>query len=451
MTLNQILISATAALCSFAIAASAQAASATQKSDTHTVIRSLLERQQQDVALFPQFQERFQHLLAADNVPGGIYAIVHRDRIVEVQPFGVRAAGSSEPVDGNTVFRIASVSKTFAGTLTSLLAQQGVVDLQAPVLNYVPDLSFKNPEFNHSLRVEHLVAQSTGVIPNAYDNLIEANMERQQILPHFKRINPMCTPGACYGYQNVLFSLIEDVVEERTGKTYTQLVEENLFAPLNMQHASFGLDAYLASTNKAAPHIRGRNGWFSREVGPHYYRYAAAAGVNASATDLAQWLIAQMGYAPDVLPTEAILASREKRIRTTRDLRRRSWRPFLNDAHYGLGWRVYEFLEHDLVYHGGWVQGFRAEIAYSPDYEIGLVVLMNAESSVMNEIAPMFWSHVIPLMQEEQWVPYRYANNIRLSEPKHFDTLDRATAETPQRKPLPFGEPQLIPSGVLTP
>ena len=56
----------------------------------------------------------------------------------------------------------------------------------------------------------------------------------------------MCTPGACYGYQNVLFSLIEDVVEQRTGKAYTQLVEETLFTPLNMQHASFGLDAYFS-------------------------------------------------------------------------------------------------------------------------------------------------------------------------------------------------------------
>lgn len=440
-----------AAAFSFASATALASAGQVAKADPHETIRALIQQQNSEVAIFPQFQERFEQLLRADDVPGGVYAIVHRDRIVEVRPFGVRNAGSNEPIDANTVFRIASVSKTFAGSLTSLLADQGLVDLNARVLDYVPDLSFKNPEFNASLRVEHLVAQTTGVIPNAYDNLIEANLEKQQILPHFQRINPMCTPGACYGYQNVLFSLIEDVVEQRTGKAYTQLVEETLFTPLNMQHASFGLDAYLASNNRAAPHIRGRNGWFTREVGPHYYRYAAAAGVNASATDLAQWLIAQMGYAPDVLPTTAILNSREKRVRTTRDLRRRSWRPFLNDAHYGLGWRVYEFMNHELVYHGGWVQGFRAEIAYSPDYEIGLVVLMNAESAVMNEITPIFWSHVIPLMQEEQWVPYLYANSIRSLEPKAVDSLEHATAGQQSREPLPFGEPQLIPVGVLTP
>ncbi|EGN75125.1 penicillin-binding protein, beta-lactamase class C [Idiomarina sp. A28L] len=363
--------------------------------------------------LHPKFNELFQNTLNLEQVPGGVYAIVHRNQIVEMQAFGVRELNGTAPVDEHTVFRIASVSKTFAGTLASMLADQGQFDLSEPVSKYVPDLQFKNPQFNIDLEVGHLLAHSSGVVPNAYDNLIEANYPRERILPHFNRINPMCTPGACYGYQNVLFSLVEDVIAQKTGRDYSSLVTDLIFEPLAMSDASIGLQGYLGSDNRAAAHIRGRNGWFPREVNANYYRYAAAAGVNASATDLAQWLIAHMGYQPDVLPLSVLEQIRTPQVRTTRDLRRRNWRPLLSDAHYGLGWRIYDLQEKTLLYHGGWVEGFRAEISYSPDYDIGLVILINAESTAINGLSPYFWRDVLNRMETEQWIPYQYANDIK--------------------------------------
>lgn len=365
------------------------------------------------VPLRPRFAELFEQTLSLDQVPGGVYAIVHRDQIIEIQAFGVRERNGNEPVDENTVFRIASVSKTFAGTLASLLAEQGQLDLSDPVSQYIPELQFKNPEFNIDLEVGHLLAHSSGIVPNAYDNLIEADYPRERILPHFNRINPMCSPGACYGYQNVLFSLVEDVIAQRTGDDYSNLIENLIFEPLAMNNASIGLQGYLASENRAAAHIRGRNGWFPRAVNASYYRYAAAAGVNASATDLAQWLIAHMGYQPHILPASVLETIRTPQVRTTRDLRRRSWRPLISDAHYGLGWRVYDIQGNTLLYHGGWVEGFRAEISYSPEYDVGLVILINAESTAMNGLSPYFWRDVLPRMANEQWVPYQHANAIR--------------------------------------
>ncbi|TRW48058.1 beta-lactamase family protein [Aliidiomarina halalkaliphila] len=367
------------------------------------------------VTLLPGYADFFTQQLANDNVPGGVYAIVHRDRIVEMHTFGVRSRGNPEPVTPDTVFRIASVSKTFAGNMASMLENRGYFTLSDSVKQYVPTLDFKNTDYSLQLQVEHILAHSSGVIPNAYDNLIEANLERQQIIPHFNRINPMCTPGRCYGYQNVLFSFIEDVVEETTGQSYADWVATHIFTPLAMSTASMGYEGFVNTEDKALPHIRGRNGWITRQVGPHYYRFSSAAGVNASAKDLSQWLIAQMGYNADIMPPEVLAQVREKRIHTSRDLRRRAWQPYLNNAHYGLGWRIYEFMNHDIVYHGGWVQGFRAEIAYSPDFDIGIVILMNAESSAMNSLSPEFWRQVIPLMQEEQYVPYAFANGVRTS------------------------------------
>lgn len=361
------------------------------------------------VPLHPDFQQMFDEYLAEQEIPGGIFAIVIRDQVHQVHGFGVRAMNDPRPVDENTVFRLASVSKTFAGTLASILNQHGYFNWQDRITEYVPDFQFAQPALANQIRIEHIVSHSAGLVPNAYDNLIEANYSMSRVLPYFSAINPMCEPGECYGYQNVMFNLLEPVIERSTGQSYESLVSELLLSPLGMNNASIGLEQLLNNDNKAMPHVKGRNSWFQRNPTSHYYNYPAAAGVNASASDLTQWLIAHMGYRTDVLPERVLLDVREPRVSTSRDLRRRYWRLHLKDAHYAAGWRRYNFNNHELYYHGGWVEGYRAMIAYSPEFSVGLVMLLNAESNVISELGAQFWKEVLPRLEQEQWVPYYHA------------------------------------------
>ncbi|MCC5450434.1 beta-lactamase family protein [Rheinheimera sp. UJ51] len=348
-----------------------------------------------------EFDQFFQEQVQQQQVPGAAYAIVYKNKIIRAKGFGVREVGSKLPVDAFTVFRIASVSKTFAGGLASILASQGHFKWDDPVNRYLPDFSFKTRSFNNKLKVEHLLSQSTGVIANAYDNLIEANFQPERILPQFQKLDPLCTPGQCYGYQNVLFSLIEPIMQQSTSQDYASLLRQNIFEPLHMPTASVGYQGFLDTENRAIPHVKAKGKWYPRTVSESYYRFAPAAGVNASAIDLGYWLIAQLGYNPEVLNSEQLQYMTNKRVRTVRDLRRRQWREHITDAHYALGWRVYQFGQEQLVYHGGWVQGFRAELAYSKDRELGLVILLNAESNVVAELSTHFWSTMFTAMQKE--------------------------------------------------
>jgi len=266
----------------------------------------------------------------------------------------------------------------------------------------VPQFSFKSKRYNNQLKVEHLLSQSTGVMPNAYDNLIEANVKPQLILPQFSKIDPLCPPGRCYGYQNVLFSLIEPIMQQITGKTYAELMQEHIFTPLQLPTASVGLDGFFSSENRAMPHVRARGSWHTTKVAESYYRFAPAAGINASAVDLGYWLIAQLGHNPAVLSDTLLTQITSKRVKTRRDLRRKDWRRYLTDAHYALGWRVYQFGQDELIYHGGWVKGYRAEIAYSREHQLGLVMLINAESNVMNEMGTSFWSAMLTAIHQQQ-------------------------------------------------
>jgi beta-lactamase class C len=172
-------------------------------------------------------------------------------------------------------------------------------------------------------------------------------------------------------------------------------VNQRIFLPLQMHNASVGMGAFLAARNRAQPHTKINGEWKSGEVKPNYYRALPAAGVNASANDLGKWLIAQMGYKPEVIPPQLIDEVTQARVRTQKDLHRKYWRDHLQDAHYGLGWRIYRVKGEELFYHAGWVQGFVAEIAYSKSRQIGLAILLNAESNVIGDIGSGFWAQLL--------------------------------------------------------
>lgn len=342
-----------------------------------------------------EFDSEFRRLLEQSGIPGGAYAIVKDGRIVRSAGYGVRAAGTEDTVDADTVFRVASVSKTFAAQLTALLVQESKLNWDDTLDTFLPDFRFKTGVHAQALQIRHLLGQSSGVVPNAYDNLLEADVALDEILPRFQELTPLCAPGTCYTYQNILFGLIDPVVEKVTSLPYSTLVRERLFQPLQMRHSSFGMEAFLTAENRALPHVKSNGQWSPTEVNSGYYQVAPAAGINASANDLGQWLIAQMGYRPDVVPPELLRELITPHIRTPRDLHRRHWRDMLTDAHYGMGWRIYQIGEEQLYLHSGWVKGYVADIAYSRDRRTGLVVLLNAESGVIHEITTGFWKNVL--------------------------------------------------------
>ena len=210
---------------------------------------------------------QFRVQLNKAKVPGGAYAVVRGNQIIATGSYGVRAMGKPEKIDADTVFRLASVSKTFTGGISVLAAQQGKVNLDLPLINYVPEFKLKTATATKQIKVDQVLSQSTGLMPHAYENLLEAKQTPEQILPKFQELAPGCKPGTCYSYQNIVFALLDQVLSRGTGKTYEELLPERIFKPLQMSTASVGYAPFLATENKAMPHKRGGKGcrrcWYS--------------------------------------------------------------------------------------------------------------------------------------------------------------------------------------------
>lgn len=326
--------------------------------------------------------------------PGAAIAIVSGDSIVYMKCFGVREVGRREPVNPHTVFRIASLSKGFAAVLTGLLVQDSLLHWDDKVVKYLPDFSLKDAANTKNLTIRHVLSHTTGLPSHAYDNLLDANLPFDTIVGRLKEVPMACRVGECYNYQNVVYSLIGKVVEAATGRDYRQLVKTRLFAPLGMRDASLDYESLVTNANHASPHIKRRNQWIPAAARDTYYSAAPAAGVNASLTDMAQWLCALLGRTPNILPPGVIEEVSNPVIKTRRELRRYHWNGRARHAYYALGWRVFDYAGTRLIFHSGGLRGYAAQIAFIPQQDIGIVVLLNGsiENIFVSSFLDMYFS-----------------------------------------------------------
>lgn len=338
-----------------------------------------------------EFERRVAALAAGDNLVGLAVGVVRDGEIVLLKTYGERSVGGDMAIGPQTTFRIASLSKGFAATLAAQLVEEEKLSLFDKAAQFSPALRLKDPAQASAVTLEHLLSHRLGLPPYAYDNLLEADIEPKTILGRFSEVKPVCRVGQCYAYQNVGFNMIADAIAQAHGASYAQAIEDRLFAPLGLSGASVDMEGLQKNDDWARPHRRGRNGsWRVVDVKQAYYNLPAAGGVNASISDMTVWLNAQMGNAPRIVSAKARALMHTPRVATPAEKRRLRQMKRVKTAHYGLGWRIYDYAGQEVITHAGSVEGYSAQIAFLPERNVGIVVLTNSRSKEFWSILPTF-------------------------------------------------------------
>lgn len=328
-------------------------------------------------------------------VPGVAMAVVTSNATLGLHTWGVRTAGEEAPVDAETLFRIASVSKTFAGAVTAKLVHDRKQSWDTPIVSILPQYSIGTQESSQQMTLRHVLSHSTGLMPHAYSNMLDSGVAYEKIQEKFREIPTVCPPGRCYGYQNVVFSLVSDVVEVTEHESYEQYVQERIFNPLGMRTASVGLSGYTESNNVSSAHQFGGETWRVARTNPAYYSVGPAAGVNASVQDMIIWAQANLGAYTEVMPLDVLIEQQTPTVETPRGSYFNRW-PRLDKAWYGLGWRIFDYAGVRVIHHGGGVRGFRSELVLVPSLDIAMVVLFNGETALANDVVPHFLDNILP-------------------------------------------------------
>lgn len=342
--------------------------------------------------LLQDYEAEITTLSAESHTPGFAIAVVYDSTVVYIKGFGVRSVDKPEPVDPKTVFRIASVSKCFGAFLTGILIQDTLLSWNDTVVSYLPKFALKSPEETKKLTVLNVLSHTTGLPYHTYTNMVEEGTPLDSLISWLKNIDLANPVGKSYSYQNVAYSIIGPVIQARTGKTYEAELIARVFKPLNMTTASVDYDGIMHNSDIARPHKMRRGRWVPATITNTYYNVAPAGGVNASITDMAQWMIALLGNREDVITRETLKKLYTPIIKAPSKNRNYGKMHRLSSSYYGLGWRVLHYPNDTLIYHGGFVNGYRSEVAVNPKEKIAVCILANAPGEVADNGIPLFFN-----------------------------------------------------------
>ncbi len=341
--------------------------------------------------LLAEYEQTIHQLMNNTHTPGAAIAIVKDSSIIYLRGFGLKETGTTDSINTETVFRLASVSKCFAPVLTGILVEDSLLHWDDKVVQYVPDFALKSPEQTAELNLKHVLSHTVGLPYHTYTNLIEDGEDLHSMLTKLRDVNMINKVGKVYSYQNVAYSLISEVVQAASGRSYEQLMVDSIFKPLKMYQASISYDDISSNDNVALPHRATRKGMKTTSILKTYYNTAPAGGVNASISDMAQWLKALMGHRQDIVSTNILNEVFTPVIKAP--YKNRNFRKWLRPtgAFYGLGWRVLNFRDQTLCYHGGYVNGYRSELAINRKGKIGICVLTNLPGAMPDNAVPIFF------------------------------------------------------------
>ena len=163
-------------------------------------------------------QAYFDKAIASGVIVGAGVSIVRGDSIVISDGFGKRNINVNDGVDGQTIFRLGSLSKGFAGVLAANLKDEGKLNWEDRVSDCIPEFQLGDRSNTAKITLANILSHTSGAPYHSYTNLVEAGLPLTDIAKRFKDVTPISNPGLMYSYQNALFALSGEMMYKATGQ-----------------------------------------------------------------------------------------------------------------------------------------------------------------------------------------------------------------------------------------
>lgn len=335
-------------------------------------------------ALFDQAMARYQ-------LPGLAVGVIEDGRVTYLRSAGELRAGGGEPVDADTLFKIASNTKAMTAAVLARLVDAGRLHWDDPVTKYLPEFRMHDPWVSANLQVRDLLIHNSGLGLGAGDLMLwpEPNgFTRAGILAGLAHLKPTHSFRSHYAYDNLLYVVAGEVAAAAGGKPYEQLVREQVFGPLGMTRCQVGAWERDAVGNVAQPHMRdGARNVPVREDGARIpdSPSMAAGGIRCSLRDMLAWMQAWLTPDPRWLSPAQRDAVWTLATPMPVSQRMRDW-DGTRMYGYGYGWRLSDADGGWKVAHTGTLMGMYSSLVLLPDRRSGFVILINGEGGDAREV-----------------------------------------------------------------
>lgn len=322
-----------------------------------------------------------QAALDSFDTPGFAIGVIKDGVVVLSEGFGTRTLGIDAPVDGNTLFAIASNSKAFISTALADLHKMGKVDLDAPVQQYLPYFQLYDEYVSQHTTVRDLLCHRVGLGTFSGDAIwYKSNKSAEEIIKQIRHLPQAYEWRAGYGYTNLMYITAGEVIRAVTGQSWAEYIQQQFLIPLGMGRTQTGVSKLDQLSNVATPHISHRNNlpiaWAPWESS------GAAGGIISSTNDMLRWIEIQLNQGTEDVYTIFSSAAQAQCMRPHNPLGGR-----LNLTSAGLGWFLYERGGHTVVTHSGGYDGMYSRVLLVPDLDLGIVVLTNSMTGLSSALA----------------------------------------------------------------
>ncbi|RMG21697.1 MAG: serine hydrolase [Bacteroidetes bacterium] len=317
-------------------------------------------------------------------VPGMAVAVVKDGQLLLAKGYGERQLGSAQPVDAHTIFNIGSTTKAMTAVAMGMLVDEGKLQWDDAVVEYLPEFQLYDPYATRSMRVRDLFTHNLG-LPNADFLWGTARHSPEEILRRMRYLQPAYPLRGGYTYQNIMYLAAGALIGRLSGMPWEDFVQQRIFLPLHMEH-SFPTKA--------------RSQQYANRSVAHHYRFgtdeilpiadfnadsiAPAGAVWSCITDMGKWVQCMLDSAKypggrllqahtwaEIFTPQVLIPRRQ--FYPTAQLTRPKW------TSYALGWFQHDYQGRAVDFHTGSLPGTIAQIGLIQQEGLGYYFLGNLD------------------------------------------------------------------------
>ncbi|HCI82966.1 MAG TPA: serine hydrolase [Ktedonobacter sp.] len=341
--------------------------------------------QQANIPQLQSFDDFVRTTMQEWKLPGLAIAIVKDGNILFSQGFGKRNIAQDLDVTPKTLFAIGSCTKAFTATAMGILVDEGKLDWDTPVRNYLPSFKMHDTVATERMTSRDLLTHRSG-LPRHDLAWYNSSRSRKEMFDSLQYLEPTKDFRTFWQYQNLMYMTAGYLVGEIAGTSWEEFVQQRILTPLGMTTSTYTIAGMRQTDDNALPYKEVKD-----EVQEtHYYEafdaVAPAGAINSSVEEMCAWLLLQMNkgkHGNTQIVSEAQLAQIHTPYMVIPDPKRYTELSYVN---YALGWMVYAYKGNTVVQHSGGIDGFSALTTFLPDDKLGIVVLTNMGSCPVHTI-----------------------------------------------------------------
>jgi CubicO group peptidase (beta-lactamase class C family) len=322
---------------------------------------------------FAEIQTFLQSLIDTAGIPGITIAITKDTDIVYTKGFGVKNTDTKEKLEPYNTFHIASVSKTFTATTVMQLYEKGKIDINKPLITYLPYFTMKDERYK-DITVKEMLNHTSGM-PDVDDYEWDKGIKDEGAAERYTRSlsdsRLISTPGTEFHYSNIAFDIMADLIAKVSGISFEKYAKENILTPLEMNESSFYYPEIKKSL-RTSPHIG--NPPKVLPTYPYNRMHAPSSTLNTNVLEMSHWAIANI-YNGKYKNTQILSPETHLMMMTPTFIRNKD-----QNISIGLSWFMYPYKGMTNYEHGGSDDGYRSLLTLIPEKKIGIIILSNIET-----------------------------------------------------------------------